>query len=75
MRITVLFNSGLDDRGQMLAAGGTYDVSEELALELLRIGRATRPAPPPKKVVETTVAPPVENTALRTSKPPPRKYK
>jgi len=73
MLIKLLFNSGLDDRGQLLLAGKTFDVTKELADELLRKGRAIIPVPS-KPPVETTVAPPLENTALRMTKPPPRKY-
>lgn len=73
MRIQLLFNSGMDDRGQYLLAGEVFDVSEELALDLVKRNRAIRFVDKPK--VETAAVAPPENTALRVSKPPPRKYK
>lgn len=71
MLIKLLFNCGLDDRGQLLLAGKTFDVTKELAEELIGKGRAVIPEPPK---VETTRAASSENTAFRLSKPPPRKY-
>lgn len=68
MIIKLLFNSGIDDRGQYLAAGKTFDVSKELAEDLLKRGRAVLP-----RKIETTEGFSLENAARRVGRPP--KYK
>lgn len=66
MLIKLLKNSGVDDKGHFLAAGKTFDVTKELAEELLRIGRAVLPKPK----VEATRGPILENVARRVGRPP-----
>ncbi len=67
MRIELLFNAGIDNRNQLLLAGGVYDVDEALALDLLKRGRAVKVEIKPR--VETAVAGPPDNAALRIETP------
>ena len=66
MRIKLLKFAGIDDRGQRLLAGQTFDVTDALALDLLAKGWAEMPTIAAR--IETAVARTVENAALRTTK-------
>jgi hypothetical protein len=68
VRIKLLFNSGMLGSNVFLAKGTIHDVPEELALDLLKRGRAERVVAFKPKLETAAVASP-ENAALRT-KPP-----